>query len=80
MCFAGVYGQLEDRKLREEPADGREILERCLVTYIISTKMCTPSVAASFPANTKECAQQQASEAPKSTSKEKKKSEAPAGI
>jgi len=78
MCFAGVYGQLEDRKLREEHADGREILERCLVTYIYQQNV-NPVRTASFPANTKERAQQQASEAPKSTSEEKK-SEAPAGI
>jgi hypothetical protein len=47
MCFAGVYGQLEDRKLREEPADGREILERCLVTYQPNVN---PVLTASFPA------------------------------
>ena len=70
MCFAGVYGQLEDRKLREEPADGRKILERCLVTYIYQQNV-NPVRTASLPANTKERAQQQASKAPKSTSEKK---------
>lgn len=49
MCCAGVYGQqLQGRKLREEPADGREILERCLVTYAKETWTLSVVVAGEY--------------------------------